>query len=254
MTIELLKQIGLTNSQAKTYLALVDAGSLTPPQLARVIGEGRTTAYMALAKLEELGLAIPSGDAKTKTYEPASPSVLSNVIDKKRQELDSVDETFRNSLSEMLSTYFAKRAKPGVKFYQGMDGLREIYKDHLETGEYVKVLRTPADEEFGQVLYDYMDERAARDIKSEILGPAIPGVVQFSNENNERLKRVNHWCPIDAYNAPVEISIYGNKVSMISFGEEAIGVIIESPQIAQSLSQLYEMAKVGAKSLSERDA
>ncbi len=254
MNVELLKQIGLTTSQAKTYIALVEAGSLTPPQLAKAIGEGRTTAYMALAKLEELGLAIPSGDAKTKTYEPASPSVLSNVIDKKRQELDSVDETFRNSLSEMLSTYFAKRAKPGVKFYEGMDGLREIYKDHLETGEYVKVLRTPADEEFGQVLYDYMDERAARDIKSEILGPAIPVVVQFSNENNERLKRVNHWCPIDAYDAPVEISIYGNKVSMISFGEEAIGVIIESPQIAQSLSQLYEMAKVGAKSLSEQDA
>jgi len=50
----------------------------------------------------------------------------------------------------------------------------------------------------------------------------------------------------------VEVNVYGNKVSFISFGDETVGTIIESPQIAQAMRELYAMAQIGAEELMKR--
>ncbi len=51
----------------------------------------------------------------------------------------------------------------------------------------------------------------------------------------------------DKYDAPVEIDIFGNKVAILSFGDELIGMIIESKQIASSLRQLFILATLGTQ-------
>jgi sugar-specific transcriptional regulator TrmB len=250
MDIQALQQFGLTSSQAKSYVELIKAGSLTPPQLAKKTGESRTAAYMSLAKLEEIGLATKVGDAKKATYSPANPSALEKFIAKKRKEVSAAEDLYRNSLPQLLTYYYSNRGEPGVRFYQGKDGLTKIYEDHLRTGKDVYFIRTPADEEyFGDVLYKYMQKRAKASISAHGLAPAFPTAIEWAKQNDKELKRDIAWYPPKSYTAPVEISIYGDKVSLISFGEEAIGTIIESPQIAQALREIFEMAKVGAKQL-----
>lgn len=250
MDIQTLKQLGLTNSQAKTYMELIKAGSLTPPKLAIRINESRTTAYMALAKLEEIGLATKVGDAKKATYSPANPSSLDRFIANKRKEVTAAEDLYRSSLPRLLTYYYSNRGEPGVRFYQGREGLVKIYEDHLKTGKEVYFVRTMADEEyFGDVLYQYMQKRAKNGIKAHGLAPRTQATFEYARKNDKELRRDMAWFPPEAYTAPVEISIYGDKVSLISFGKEAIGTIIESPQIAQALRELFQMAKLGAKQL-----
>ena len=55
------------------------------------------------------------------------------------------------------------------------------------------------------------------------------------------------WYLQEDYTAPVEWSVYGNKVSVISFGQEVIGMVIDSPQIAESLRQIFGMLDEGLK-------
>lgn len=252
MDTQTLKRIGLTTSQAKSYIELIQAGSLTPPQLARKTGESRTAAYMALAKLEEIGLATKVGEAKKATYSPANPSALEKFISDKRKEVSAAEDLYRTSLPRLLTYYYSNRGEPGVRFYQGKEGLTKIYEDHLRTGQDVYFVRTMADEEyFGDVLYQYMQKRAKRDIKAHGLAPYTKGTFEYAQKNDKDLKRDMAWFPPEAYKSPVEISIYGDKVSLISFGKEAIGTIIESPQIAEALRELFQMAKLGAKELME---
>lgn len=254
MNAELLQQIGLTPSQAKAYLELVKTGSLTPPQLAARTGESRTACYMSLGKLVEIGLAEEIEGAKKQTYTPTSPSVLNDILARRRKELAEIESKYRDQLPNMLSYYYTYRGKPGVRFYEGKKGLQEIYKDHLRTREYVHVLRTPADVEFGDVLFNYLDKRVALGVGSDMLSPAEETAQHYAKENDQRLQRTSTWFPPQFYSAPVEISIYGKKVSMISFGEEAVGIIVESPQVAEAMRQLYAMAKVGAQQLSQAEA
>ena len=256
MNLELLQDMGLTPTQAKTYLWLVKAGSLTPPKLASQIGESRTAAYMALARLEEIGLAIRQPGAKKQTYEPASPSALEKFLAQRKQALAAVEMRYREAMPNLLSYYYSYRGKPGVRFFEGSDGLEKVYEDILRTGQPVDVVRTPADQEyFGDVdrpdsmLKRYLDRRAAIGITSHMLAPALPGPMAWAKRNDARLKRTVTWMPKSAYTAPVEISIYGSKVSFISFGDEAIGTIIESPQIANAMRQLYALAQEGARML-----
>jgi Sugar-specific transcriptional regulator TrmB len=250
MDSQVLQQLGLTSSQAKSYVELIKAGSLTPPQLAKKTGESRTAAYMSLAKLEEIGLATKIGEAKKATYSPANPSALEKFIAYKRKQVTAAEDLYRNSLPRLLTYYYSNRGEPGVQFYQGKDGLTKIYEDHLRTGQEVYFVRTMADEEyFGDVLYQYMQKRAKRDITAHGLAPYTAGTYEYAQKNDKELKRDMAWFPPNAYTAPVEISIYGDKVSLISFGKEAIGTIIESPQIAQALRELFEMAKLGAKEM-----
>ncbi|MEX2209809.1 MAG: helix-turn-helix domain-containing protein [Patescibacteria group bacterium] len=250
MNTALLTKLGLTDSQAKTYLALIKAGRLTPPELAAKTGESRTAAYMALAKLEEVGLARPVEGARKQTYEPVNPAELERYLDRRRKELTEIEENYRDSLSGMLSYYYAHRNEPGVRFFQGEKGLTKIYEDHLRTGEDVYFVRTPADEQyFGKILYQYMTKRAQAGITAHGLAPYSERAATWAKQHDKQLKRDMTWYPRKAYTAPVEIAVYGNKVSLVSFGDEAIGTIIESPQIAQALRELLGMARAGAGEL-----
>lgn len=253
MNQKLLEQLGLTASQAKTYVALIKHGRMTPPQLATRIKESRTAAYMSLKKLEEIGLAHRVDDAKKQAFEAANPSALDKYIAGKKEELARLEETYRDSMSNMLSYYYAHRGEPGIQYFQGAEGLHKIYEDHLRTGEEVLFVRTPADEgHFGDILYKYMEQRAKLGIASKGLAPFADSFYDWAKQNDGRLKREMAWFPADAYTAPVEIAIYGNKVSLISFGDETIGTIIESPQIALALRELFGMAKVGAGEMMRR--
>lgn len=250
MNTELLIKIGLTDSQARTYVELVREGSLTPPRLAKKIDESRTTAYMALAKLAEIGLAEKLDDAKKQTFAPTSPSALNKYIEAKRKELTEIEEEYRAGLSDMLASYYSHRRQPGIQYFQGDEGLRAMYEDHLKAGKDLYLLRTYEDEDyFNEWLYEYMDERAKRGIKTYGLMPLDLRSVNWAKKNDKRLNREITWYPREAYTAPVEITAYGDKVSIISFGEEAVGTILESPQIAQAIRQLHGMASVGAQQL-----
>ena len=68
-----------------------------------------------------------------------------------------------------------------------------------------------------------------------------------STENDAKILFNRTWIDKKYYTAPVEIDIYSNKVAILSFGKELIGIIIESPQIAKALKQLFLLSKKGAK-------
>lgn len=251
MNVELLKNIGLTDSQAKSYAELVKAKSLTPPQLAKATGESRTAAYMALAKLEDIGLAEQDTTTKKQTYKATSPSNLDRYVQAKRQELASIEEQYRAGLSEMLKQYYEASQETGVQYFRGKEGLRGMYEDHLRTGKDLYLLRTYADEDyFEDYLYDYMEQRPKAGIKTYALMPRDLRSINFA-KRNPQLNREITWYDPSLYTASVEISTYGDKVSIISFGEEAVGTILESPQIAQAMRELLGMAKAGAEAKRE---
>lgn len=254
MDIKLLKKIGLTDSQAKSYSVLVEHGNLSPPQLAKKTGESRTAAYMALAKLEEIGLASQDKKAKKQIYRPTSPSNLDKYLENKRQDLRKVEESYRAGIADLLATYYEQQNQPGVRYFRGKEGLRSMYEEHLKTGKDVYLLRTYADEPFFEdYLYEYLFQRAELGIKTYSLMPFDISSYSWNKKNKLKLNREVTWYPPAAYTAPVEISSFGNKVSIISFGNEAVGTILESPQIAQAIKQLIGLAQTGAQELMKQD-
>jgi len=248
MDIKLLTDIGLNKTQAKAYIALVKQGSLTPPALAKLINETRTNAYTVLDKLTELGLAKKSERDKKLVYKVENPVALEKLVIANRHEALEREKKIKNAMPTLLNYFYTYSEQPGVRFFQGKEGIEDIYKDQLHTGKTIRVIRSWKDRDFfGKGVYSIWRKRPAKHgIPTIMLSPDVPDA-NNDPELDKKLLFSRTWMNKNDYTAPVEWDIYGDKVSIISFGEEAIGMIIESPQIADSMRQLFAIMDKGLR-------
>lgn len=248
MNEDTLVKIGLNPTQAKAYLALLGNGKLTPIELAKITGEARTNAYSVLDQLVELGLAKKLEVKKKYQYQLENPVALEKLVKYHRDEALERERSVKNALPELLNSFYTFSEQPGVRFFQGKDGIEEIYKDQLRTGKTIRIVRSWKDKDFfGKGVYSVWRKRPSKyNIRTNMLSPDVDDA-NNDPELDKKLLFERTWMNKEDYTAPVEWDIYGDKVSVISFGEEAIGMIIESPQIAESMKQMFKIMQRGLK-------
>ena len=241
--VDIIRKAGLTESQAKGYLALIEHGTLTPTELADHTSESRTNAYMICEKLEKLGLASKT-DAKKSTYKPSHPSALETLAEKRRKALVRNEHEVKGGLSSLIDLFYASNELPGTRTLQGIDGIKEVYKDTLRTGQPIYLLRTIADiPDLGQ---DYLDSYREMRAKSRIVTYALTPDTEYARANlasgeDGRLLFHRTFLPDNTYTAPVEIDVYGTKVALIAFGDTQMATIIDSPPIAEAMRQVLRL-------------
>jgi DNA-binding MarR family transcriptional regulator len=216
MNTELLVNLGLTRPQAAVYLALIEHGQTTAPEIAGFTGQTRTNAYTLLDKLTELGLAERVRGAKKITYRALGPSALEYLVTTQRQAAQKREQLLQANLPDLMTFFHTHSEQPTIRFFQGRDEIKKIYDDQIATGDEILIVRSPD---------DVASHRNPLSHKQHLL--------------------TTTYIAEGGYTAPVEWDIYGNKVSIISFGNEAIGMIIESPQIAESMRQMYTLLESG---------
>jgi len=244
MQTTLLEEIGLTRPQAEAYKALVEYGASAAPILAAHIGESRTNTYKILDRLCELGLAHKDTSGAKATYIPASPAALEHLLQKQTDEIHLRERKLKAELPTLLDYFFAHSEQPAIRFFQGKEGVQRIFSDMLATGKDIYLLRSPADVEFydEEFFATFRKKRSMLGIRTYALTVDVPTAVH--NPDIDKANRfLRTWLPANAYTAQVEWDIYGNKVALISYGQEAIGVVIESPQIAESFRQMFRLAQ-----------
>lgn len=239
--ISLIKRAGLSEAQAKAYLALMQNGKLSPTKLSEKIGENRTNCYAILEKLEKYGLAEKTNDKKT-SYRPTHPSNLETLAEKRRRALSQNEKIIKDNISSILDVYYAHNEAPGSRIYQGLDGIREIYDDILRTGETQYFIRSTEDIASGSLLRDFREKRIQKGIKTIALTPDTKtGRENQKNGMDKKLKFDRTWMPKDAFPSSTEINIYGNKVAFINYGETQTSIIITSPAIASAMKLVFSM-------------
>lgn len=243
MDTAIIRKAGLTESQAKGYLALVEHGSLTPTELATQTDETRTNAYAVADKLVQLGLATKK-DGKPAKYTASHPSSLELLAEKRRKAIIQSEQAVKGGLAPLIDLFYANTEMPGTQTYQGIDGIKAVYNDTLKAGKDIYLVRTTADApDLGiEYLDAYRAKRAQTGIHTYALTPDTPVGRQHA-ESGEDTKMLFHrtFLPDDSYTAPVEIDIYGNKIALIAFGETQMATVITSPLIAEAMRQLLRL-------------
>jgi len=243
MEIKIIQKAGLSAPQAKTYLALVQNGALTPTQITEITGEKRTNTYALLEKLEKIRL-VKKIDTKRATYEAAHPSSLEILAEKRRRFMAKNEQELKANISALTDIFYAHNETPGSKTLSGLDGIREVYRDASRTGETVYLLRTPADVEITDFITKYRREIVKKGIETYGLTQDTRKAREhIADGTDEKLLFHRTLMPKDAYPAPVSLMIYGPKVALISFGETQMSTIISSPTVAEAMRQIFEMLK-----------
>lgn len=239
----ILRKAGLTESQAKGYLALIQHGALTPTELADKTGESRTNGYMICDKLVALGLATKKEGPKA-LYSPNHPSALETLAERRRKAIQRAETEVKQGIDPLINLFYAATEMPGARTLQGIEGIKEVYADTLKTKQDIYFVRTIADvPDLGRDYLDnYRERRAALGIHTYALTPHTETAHRHqSTGTDETMLFHRTYLPNDSYTAPVEIDIYGNKVAFISFGETQMATVVDSPVIAESMRQLMQL-------------
>lgn len=250
MDTQTIQELGLNESQANMYVLLMQHGSLTPPEAAKLAGETRTTVYSIFDKLEKLGLVKKKSGTKKVTYLPENPAALEKLAESKYQQSAELKQKISDNMTRYMTYFYTYQEQPGVRFFQGKDGIIKMYEDQLRTKQDIYFLRSESDVNvMGKTIYKVIENRHKLGIKVYGIESKEADNVEFSINNDKRLGREMSFYPTGQYTAPVNIYAYGSKTALISYGEEVIGTIIESPQIAQAFRQIHSMLKDSIKSL-----
>ena len=241
-----LIEIGFSKNEATVYAALLKLGRGTVSQISREAGINRTTGYDILDRLASQKLATISGHEPKQEYAAESPEKLRAVLEVKRY---ASEKALRESekLIPQLSSIYQKGARPRVMFYEGEEGLKQVYEDTLTSHEPIRAYATIDDMHKALPNYfpRYYKRRAEKGISIRGIVPRTSIALERVKHNMEEKREVAFVPPDKFYFSP-EIDIYDNKI-MIASWREKLGIIIESAEIADAMKKIYELAWAEAK-------
>lgn len=234
---EFLTQLGLNQKQAKVYLACLELGEEVVSQIAKKAGLNRITTYEILKGLDIKGFVRFSKEKNKIHFSPVSPKQLINRFKNSLQQLEGHQ-------LELEAVFNANKKKPKVTYYEGINGIKQIYEDTLTVKKKPIITVTnpePIEKKLGMKFWrDYWRQRI--DFKINVKGfcPDNKRGKQVKKEQQKYLRQAKLF-PKEKYNVETEIQIYDNKVALISFMDE-MGLIIENKEIADSLRSLWQLA------------
>lgn len=239
----LFEQFGLSNKESALYLALLELGQADVAAISKKANIKRPTAYVLLDALKEKGF-VSLKDGSSRQYQAEDPRKILAYEKTKVAQLEKV-------LPGILGLASKSEHKPGTRFFSGKEGIKAVYEESLLQPTGSEMLAIGNAEAVERSIEDfqnwYIKRRAEIGIPMRAIIPATAEGLKVAARDAQELRETRLLAPGD-FTEPVEVNVYGNKVSAVSFVEdELIGVIIESEVLANVHRQLFNLLWKSAK-------
>ena len=234
--LSVVKNIGLTEKEAKVYLACLELGSSNVAHIAQHARINRVTAYDILEKLLKKGMVNFLTQRGSRFYDATDPHMIASEM--KRRAFD-----FRRALPD-LRRLRGDAIHPRIRYFEGLDGIKAIYEETLASK--TEILNYSNSKEIRDHWKNYDEEYVAKRVKRKIYLRGIAPADEHGAWVHERDKvcfREIRLVPVKEFTFTNEINIYDDKVAIISYKDKPlIGMIIESLEIANTQRDIFKMA------------
>ncbi|MBI5148746.1 helix-turn-helix domain-containing protein [Candidatus Pacearchaeota archaeon] len=235
--IATLQRIGLTDAEAKVYLALLELGSTTAGPLIKKAELHRATVYDCLKRLIEKGLVSYVVVRKMRYFEAADPMILLNLVKEREEEL-------REILPQLKAKRQIGAIKQEVTVFSGTKGIKTVCENILEelgyNGEYLDFGVSGL---FREIMSFYWDIWQKKKKKLKIRSKCI---------FDEKLKKINPKLLKDYYGEakfnPHEYSsftdtiIYKDKVVLFIWtAKPPVAIVIKNKENADSYRNQFRL-------------
>lgn len=234
--------MGLSDKEAKTYLASLELGPSSAQEIAKKAGLKRPTAYFAIDGLIKKGLMSSFEKGKKQFFAAESPERLVSVVANQKRKAAALEEDLRHILPTMNSLFHLAGEKPGVRFFEGKEGIKAMQEDFLKSrassleniyprDDFVKIFSKPEREH-------YVRQREKKRIRVRTIYTSEAGAVLPAKDSLTERRFVSP----KVFPFSADITIYGNMVAIATYRGKLIGVIIESKEIAETLRLIFNLA------------
>lgn len=238
-----LEKIGLSDKEAKIYLATLELGQDSVQNIANKAEVNRATAYSVLESLQAKGLVSTADEGKKTYYLATSPDYLSAQFEIKKKEIEETQNHFQRLLPELSSLHNRKKNRPVVKYFEGKKGILSCIDEFSRSFEDAnEPLRTAYDRDKLLELFTeeerslYSHFRTAKNIRSKVL--------YNTSEKNILRGKLGDRIRIDRKDYPLsgDIALYGEYMRISSLGKPLSSLLIKDKNIVETFKSLFDMA------------
>jgi len=236
-----LKEIGLSENEAKTYLAILGLGSATALEIASEARINRPTAYAQIESLKKIGLVTTKKKSGKTVFTAGSPEKLEFLLDKQRAEIDIRKVGLDRVMPELMAAFDLTEEKPIIRYFEGKDGLAKLHHEVLRCKEKLVRNISPVDKVLPQIPNAVSGrplERARRGIRSRLIYTSKRGPI-FKKTDKEYLRESKYIVPKDL-DMKFDFLVFDDKTVLgTPFGKVGC-IIIQNKNIAESFKSLFD--------------
>lgn len=242
-----LTKLGLTDTEAKIYLAILELGPSAAVVIANRANVKRTTTYSALDRLIKEGLVSEVADSKERTFKAEDPDRLSKLTRKMRRQVIDAEMELEKLLPGLKAIQKKLLEPPTVTFFQGLEGIKTIVEQFTgypgswyyfgAAEELIKAISIKGINEFA------VETRKFRERVSQPTAYMITDAgyhkIEIFKKSEPQVRQVRILGGIAQ--AKSAFVIYGNKLGVLGVGDMPFGAVIESAEVAKLVLMMYQL-------------
>ena len=226
-----LESLGLTNTESKLYLTLLQVGSSTAVQLAKETSIHRRTIYDNLAILIKKGLVSYKLKNNTKYFEAINPNTFHGFLEEKKNTLNEI-------LPTLVNLFEDKQQTPQITIIEGIEGAKSIIEEAAKTKNQIYWMGG------GLFFFDAMKfskefiEKKMTNMNIKIIQARTPDIEKkLRNFKKENIKLVPK-----KYISRIGYTVYEDTVALGLIQEKGITTIkIVSEDFAKGFKNYFDM-------------
>lgn len=230
-----LKNIGLSKSEAKIYLSLLELGEANLKEIADKAGIPRTSLYTPVRNLTEKGI-VEFYKKKGRRYYLASPP------EKVLRLYETSLHVFEDNMGGFRKVMGGVDKKPQVRFFEGKEGIKLILNEILE--EKRPFLAITCIEDMEKIAHDYFEDFIERRIKQNLKVKLLTNRSrdsQIFKDTDAKELRETRFVPRE-YRFDTANYIFGDKVAILSLKREPVfALFIEDEAIAGTHRMYFDL-------------
>lgn len=237
-----LKHIGLSDNEAKVYLAMLELGPSPVLEIAAKAGINRPTAYVQIESLKKMGLVSTQTKGKKQLFIAEDPSQLEILLDEEEKEIEHKKEELQKILPELTETFNKAEDRPQVRFFEGKEGLTRMQGIFLTSKEKSVVSISSADDIFRVFPAhnkSYVPQRVKKKIHAKLVYTSSQG--KLFEDHDEDMLRDTVYISAKDFDYHADIVVAGDQIHISALKGKISGIIIEHRDLADSFRAIFEM-------------
>jgi sugar-specific transcriptional regulator TrmB len=230
MNERVLMESGLSQNEARIYLALVRMGPSTAAQIIKKIGAYRANTYDALDKLHSKGLISSITKVNVKQYQASPPAKLLDSLREKEQSLNAI-------MPELEADFKSSKSMEEIQVFKGKAGLRTVMEDILKENKTFYVFGGAG--KLSDALKFYIPHWHTERERQRLWTKIIYEKRMKGKTGDYKFVEKRYLKPESGF--PTTVGIYGDKVVEFIFGEEPLIVLIRSKKASSGFMEFFNL-------------
>lgn len=239
-----LKNFGLNDNEAKTYMALLKMGNANISKLGETVSIPRTTLYYSIKCLKEKGFVFERLKGKKRFFAPRQPNFLIKKADSQMEKAKEVNDKVGDLVVSLNKIKDEPSSNAKVEHYEGKQAVWEVFeiilrsnKNSLWFGFGENYLHSY---DFNFFLNNFSKKRRQYGkTKTFSIVPAFEGLVKIKNRGETDFQEIKLLDKSKESNAGV--CVFGDKIAIFSYDKTISATIIEGKSIAEIIRLMFFM-------------